>query len=232
MSTLIADLETDNLYPAVSKLHCLAIVEEKGEDPKLYVENIKEGLLRLYYADRVVFHNGCGYDEPTIQKFYPKFRCNMWDTLIASKLRYPERRRHSIESWGEPWGLEKIQNEDWSVYTELMGERCLGDIQIGLRLYRHLIKAMEGADWERAMELEMEVARIHVRQVVAGVDVDTEHAMRVINKIDKELGVIDTELLSKIPKKCRQKGVTIGKPFLKRSGGYRKSVVDWFGEEL
>ena len=231
MVTLVADLEANNLYPEVSKLHCLAIVDAETEESELYVDNLKEGLLRLYYADRVVFHNGCGYDEPTIQKFYPKFRCNMWDSLIASKLLYPERPRHSIESWGEPWGLEKVQNEDWSVYTEHMGTRCLGDIKIGLKLYKHLIRKMDGADWGEAMTLEMDVVRLHVKQVIAGVDVDTEHAKRVLRAIDEELMVIDSELLSGIPRRCVQKGVTISKPSLK-AGGYRKSVVDWFGGEL
>lgn len=231
MTTLVADLEANDLYPEVSKLHCLAIVDIDTEESLLYTDNLKEGLLRLYYADRVVFHGGCSYDEPTIQKFYPKFKCNMWDTLIASKLRYPERHRHSIESWGKPWGLVKVQNEDWSVYTEHMGSRCLGDIEIGLRLYRHLLDSMSGSNWGAAMDLEMDVARLHVKQVVNGIDVDTEHAEGVLKIIDEELSVLDTRLLRGIPRKCVKKGVTVDKPY-KKDGTFKKAVTQWFGGVL
>jgi len=230
--TLCFDIETNGLLSVEEpKIHCIATINIDTEEEKLYnPSEVYEGLKALYYADMIIGHNICGFDIPFIEMMYPRFHCNPWDTLVASRMLYPDRKGrapHSIESWGSIWGLEKIENEDWSVYTDLMGTRCLVDTRIGLKIYRRFINRMSGHDWERAMNLEMAIVRRHVKQVVAGVDIDVPHAKATVARLDEELEFISSSLVSLIPMKCKQVGATVRKPFIK-AGGFSAIVKRWF----
>ena len=227
--TLIADLEADNLYDKVTKLHCLAIMNNETKEGVLYgPSDIRKGLERLYHADRVVFHNGAGYDVPVIQKFYTKFKCKLYDTLVMSRLLDPERRLHSIKSYGIQFGLHKVEHEDWSVYSDEMGQRCLRDIEIGGKVY-DLVKAKAGAwDWTEARLMEQEIARMHLMQTVAGVTVDIEHTVKTVSDIDSDLLGIDIELNEKIPHHyVSAYSNPISLPF-KKDGSFRANVTNWF----
>ena len=93
MLTLVADIETDCLLPDMTTIWCLVIYDMLTDTTDSYTSSgIAEGVKRLNEADRVVFHNGIGFDHPALAKFGYHFDIEkIYDTLIASRLVDPLR---------------------------------------------------------------------------------------------------------------------------------------------
>src|SRR5271166_6454450 len=64
--------------------------------------------LHALKVNRWVGHNLLGYDVPVLRNLLAVDLCNCIDTLIISKLVNYSRKGHSIERYGEEFGLEKI----------------------------------------------------------------------------------------------------------------------------
>jgi len=137
MSSYIFDIETNNLYPKVSRIHCMVLADtDTGEVYRYNNESkgspsIDEGLARLSTADTIIGHNIIGFDLPCIQKlegWIPPTRVSVRDTLVLSRLMYTNmmekdivrsRRaseeefplkmagKHSLKSWGYRLGVLK-----------------------------------------------------------------------------------------------------------------------------
>jgi len=128
--TLIFDIESDNLYYDVTKVHCIRAyhVEEKTmlrfdkDTQPLFkgIQELNEGLL--------VGHNIVNYDIPALHKLYPKFNWKnrqVFDTMLMSKLVcadivitdlkllkegiLPSKLygSHSLKAWGYRLGFHK-----------------------------------------------------------------------------------------------------------------------------
>ena len=137
MSSYIFDIETNNLYPKVSRIHCMVLADtDTGEVYRYNNESkgspsIDEGLARLSTADTIIGHNIIGFDLPCIQKlegWLAPTRVSVRDTLVLSRLMYTNmmekdivrsRRaseeefplkmagKHSLKSWGYRLGVLK-----------------------------------------------------------------------------------------------------------------------------
>jgi DNA polymerase I len=116
MKILIADIETDGLLPTLTKCHCLAIKEWKSDAGTIVYADargyrpISEGISRLAGGDVLVFHNGIGFDAPAIVQLYGRGSIDVskvYDTMVTSRFRYPEKRSASLAYLGEELGFEK-----------------------------------------------------------------------------------------------------------------------------
>lgn len=196
MSCLYFDLEADNLLPGLSKIHCIVTEDLDTGEINAYYEDIYQGLLALYHADKIVGHNIISYDIPAIKKLFPRWKCKSYDdTFILSCLLRPLRPSHSIESYSK--GM-KVENEDWSCLTMNMLDRCVLDVKIGMNLYKSLLKEVN-EDWHSAIDLEYKVAENHVRQVEAGVDIDVPLVRSTIECLDAELEALSECINSVLP---------------------------------
>ena len=102
MSTLVFDLETNNLYPKVSRLHCMAITDlESGEsfifNNEMDTEGlpIQDGLEMLEQATIIIGHNIINYDLPVLKKlenWEPPASVQIRDTLVMSRLIHADIR--------------------------------------------------------------------------------------------------------------------------------------------
>ena len=64
----------------------------------------------------IVAHNGISFDFPILNRLWnTKIRLSqVFDTLILSRLLNPVRENgHSLDSWGERLGLNKIEFSDY-----------------------------------------------------------------------------------------------------------------------
>ncbi len=108
---VVFDIEADNLYSTVTKLHCIAL-KRIGIDKDVLLfdrENIKEGICILKSADRLIGHNIIQYDIPVIEKLYDiKLTTNVLDTINLSMICFPEYKQHGLEHWGQRLGFEKF----------------------------------------------------------------------------------------------------------------------------
>ena len=70
----------------------------------------------------------------------------MFDTLVLSRMLFPERKVHSLKSWGIELGILKgdygesgEEGEDvWEKYSDEMYKYCEQDVEVTVALYLYL----------------------------------------------------------------------------------------------
>ena len=161
MTTLVYDIEADNLLPGLTKLHCIVTrdIDDPIESYDRYhtPDGLRMGIWSLEKADRIIAHNQIGYDLEAISKLYPNFKRPPWervvDTLVLSRLAYPDRHGgHSLKAWAEYLSKrgdidvpEKYFISDWSNQSiEDYLTRCETDVMINIKVYEFLIRQMKG----------------------------------------------------------------------------------------
>lgn len=93
----------------------------------------------------LIGHNIITYDLPLL--FYgvkmPEVKAMIMDTRLLSQIRCPFRLHHSLESYGEQFGVPKVEvtEEQWREGDrELMLKRCVRDVKINTMVYRYLLE--------------------------------------------------------------------------------------------
>ena len=173
MKVLIADLEANGLLDTITRHWCLSIGDPLTDEVICYADQagykpMSEGFERLTKADRVVFHNGLGYDLHAINLFVPdhlklKFS-QVYDTLVISKMLFPDRRSHALAAWGVDLGFPKGDFNDFDKWHPAMATYCNQDVLVTMKVYRKLQKELIGwfkqkkVDWRPAVALEHKVA--------------------------------------------------------------------------
>lgn len=206
MQVLIADLEGNDLLPGLRNLWCLGVIDAKTKEEVLYADQpgyptIDEGLKRLQEADRVVFHNGLGYDYLALLKLYgrPLRFDQVWDSLIVSQMLCPERGSHALAAWGETFKFPKGDWKDFSAWHPEMGKYCLQDCRITLRIYRVLQSKLrkwldKGFDLRPAIEVEHKVGLVIRLQEQHGFRLDVKKAQELEVELRAELMELEDEL--------------------------------------
>ena len=228
MKTAVFDLEANGLHDATT-IWCIVIKDlGTGDVQKFGPSSIERGVRVLGSYDTLIGHNIIDFDSSLIGRLYSPLNCSLWDTLVCSRLLYPDRPDgHSLGAWGERLGRGKPAHEDWTQFTEEMMHRCVEDVEINTLLYHELHREMEGHDWTQALELEFNVQRIISEQARNGVLFDTNLAEKSIQELTAWIEEIDHELEEVTPSRTRRHGVDILEPF-KKDGSFKKVVVDWF----
>lgn len=155
---LVFDLEADGLQlEEVNNIWCICTQNlDTKETLDFDDENIEAGVAYLSKASQLIGANIIWYDLPVLRKLYSlSYKGSVVDTTILSRLSNPDRPRpfglpgevgpHSVEAWGYRFGqgYEKIKNEDWSLFTPLMFERCKRDVATTTRIYEELYKELK-----------------------------------------------------------------------------------------
>lgn len=202
--TLVFDIETDGLLDDVTKIHCIALkiggTEElySGSQIPIALEKIQR------WKGLVIGHNICSFDLPALKKLVPNFKLHseatIIDTLLLGCILDPEAGILSLENWGEKLGIEqKVQHEDWSVYTHGMGRRCQSDCRINEKAFQHLANKEHYALVAEALNLEQQVALIHASQSQYGVKFDIPKAIAFMKQLDKEKAQVEERVVKAGP---------------------------------
>jgi hypothetical protein len=152
------DLESDNLLPFCTKIH-VVVVKVYGREEYRVLHDAESLRKIIPHVSEVIMHNGLGFDlvvlfrlwgipfvvDPGGNDLWDGHPVRFTDTLHLSQFLNPDRLGgHSVEAWLERLGDEqKVQHEDWSVYTPEMLERCKSDTRGTERIYDALMKEME-----------------------------------------------------------------------------------------
>lgn len=232
MTTLIFDLEADNFYPALTKIHCIVTEDYDTGEIEAYYENEKQiyqGLLSLYNADKIVGHNIIGFDIPAIKKLYPRWKYkSLDDTFLLSCILNPLRLAHSIESYSNG---TKVANEDWTCLTHNMLDRCVIDTHVGTKIYRDFRKVLDSTDdYDDTIDLEYRTAINHLRQLDAGVDVDVPLVMSTLECLDAELEALSGCIKDRLPYRCIHDKSNYKKIFNK-DGSLNHHILTYFKGE-
>ena len=202
---LIADIETDGLLHQLTKVHCISIGTLDGT-VTLYADHpdyvpIRHGLARLRTADRIVMHNGVGFDYPALAMIYGDDvmdRNLIWDSLIVSRLVQPTGRRHGLAAWGEQLGFEKGNHEDWSQFSHLMAVYCDQDVAVTTKVYQHL-QTLIDYTLGSAIQLEHDFAWVIHLQEQHGFRLDVDAAQALAVEMRGEMVEIEAELQEIFP---------------------------------
>lgn len=149
-------------------------------------------------------HNLLGYDLPNLVRLNyldampPVELCV--DTLILSKLvNYSREGGHSLESYGEEFGLGKIKFSDWTKYSQEMEVYCVRDVDITHRVFDSFHGVLSDRRWDTAIHLE------HLFQLVvnglhnSGFAFNVSKAVVLLTKVTRELGELDVQIQSAFP---------------------------------
>ena len=232
MSKYILDLESDGLIPQMTKIHCIVLKDiDTGEiiscaDQPGY-RSLETALDYISEADLLVFHNGIKFDIPALKKIYSglelKPTCQFYDTLISSRLFWPELEpidrarwshiepkyigRHSLAAWGERLGVAKIKFTEnakkesaavniWAEWSASMQEYCIGDVEVSDALYKYMLS--QNPD-PRSLELEHEFAIVMSKQEQFGFPFNEKAAFALVNTLKAERSEIDEQLQEVFP---------------------------------
>ena len=217
---VIFDIETDNLYHKVTKLHCIALKRIGVDDEVLLFDDIvnpiSNGLDILYSADRLIGHNIIQYDIPVLEKLYNiKLTRNVLDTLNLSMICFPEYQKHGLEDWGTRLGFEKfnpvtgkeytdeewkerkkIKQTVWDNYTAEMGAYCKQDVRVTeLVLWKCNVDELD----PNVIKLSNDFSWIIADQVNNGCRIDKEGLEKLQAQIEVEEKRASEELLKQLP---------------------------------
>lgn len=235
MKTVIADTETNGLLDNVTKLHCVQIGDEDGDDAVLYGDSplcdepLENGLRRLESADRVVGHNWIGYDHWIGERFFPGRVAfdKVADTLTLARMAFITERNHSLAAWGMRVGHYKDDYKgDYQTFDEEFAKYSRQDIVVGRALWRKVKHAIEWGDG-KVYEIEAKAAFCTSLQEQYGFCFDVARAQELHATLAQEVADLTVQLRDTFPAFKREYtftpkvnnsklGYRKGEPFTKR----------------
>ena len=231
--TLILDIETDGLDP--TKIWCCAT----NLFGTVYDSETFKAQLAELDVQRIVAHNGIGFDYPVMSKLWDVdwSGYELMDSLVLSRLANPPREAgHSLRQWGARLGFPKGEHEDWSQLSPEMVKYCEQDVAVTVRVLECLQDELVGFS-EESVKLEHDVQRIIQQQVKNGWLIDPKHTNDLLallkeKKYELEETVQRTFLplpvfVKEVTPKVKKDG-TLSAVGLKFLGDQSENVAGWF----
>ena len=168
----------------------------------------------------LIMHNGLSFDAPVLNRIWKtKIRKQqVYDTLLVSRLFEPSRENgHSLESWGNTLGFQKIDYK--AVWQWLEGRReeykgesfnkphhgllstyCIRDVEVTEKLFHFLEAALKEKGFsEECVALEHDVAAIIHQQEQNGFKLDTIAATCLLTDVKGKLDRIYEQMQERWP---------------------------------
>jgi DNA polymerase I len=162
MKTVIFDTETNGIKD-YTKFHVGVFKDVKTKEVFIFRrvhEDASQLINFLRTVTGVIGHN-LNYDLRVIQHFtgldlwHLVTSGNAVDTLVVSRLvNYNQPGGHSLEAWGERFGMPKDTFSDFSEYSQELENRCIQDVLLTERLYNTLRVYLEDTLWKPSINLE------------------------------------------------------------------------------
>lgn len=175
-------------------------------------------------------HNLIEYDLPVLARLVgfviPPIE-RIHDTLILSRLiDYSRDGGHSIEDYGLEFGTPKGDFHDFSKYSQEMEDYCVRDVDICHKIYVKYAKYINNMEYRPAILLEHRfqlcVNSLHNN----GFSFNVTKATSLLSKIEKELEVLDKEILKAfLPRPQLVKEI---QPRLTQHGTLNKIDFKWY----
>jgi DNA polymerase-1 len=202
MKRLLIDIETNLKHDTI-----WCAVTQDIDTGEVIVHTTPERLKSVVKDyDLFVGHNIIGFDAPVLRQVWGvTLRPNqVHDTLMMSRLYNPiQYGGHSLKNWGRLMGNDKInfETEDFDGgLTEGMITYCKQDVALNVEVYKHLLtKLATWGDYEKALQLEHDVAVHITRQERNGFNFDLERATVLQAEVADRMANITDELQAVFP---------------------------------
>lgn len=230
--SIIYDIEADNLLDNITKVHC--ICWSFYDDDKVYTSYSVDEFYEAVPSDitTLVGHNSLGFDSIVLGMFATTKRSFIHiDTLVLSQMISPYRSSHSLESYAEEAGVAKIANQDWSVLTPNMLDRCINDVRLTKSILVSLLKKAStyNVDWSESILLEHSVATEVGLQSLRGCPINKELLYKRVAQLENLI----EELAQNVKQVLGTSTKNLGNhqaPF-KKTGGYKSFVESYWGSQ-
>jgi len=221
MKRLVYDLETNGLLYETTKIHCGTIYDLDTDKSYMYSDdesmvgrdgNINE-MIETLLGNTIIGHNIIKFDNMVIQKLHNinlTKECNCVDTLILSKLKYPDtmkldarrlamppklKGKHSLAAWGyRTKTMKDDYSGEWHTLNQEMFDYCRQDGIATAAIYRHFEE--QGFPPEEAIRLEQEFAHIIARQELHGVLFDVKAAQKLHVELEEAKLTMEQEVFN------------------------------------
>lgn len=149
-------------------------------------------------------HNFLDYDYPVIRNLLCITLTDVssisTDTLIISKMvDYSRPTGHSIEAYGEEFGLEKDKFSDYSKWSQELENRCERDVMICDLIYHKYNKIINDLNWHSSIALEHRFQLICNDLHTNGFGFDKQKASKLLTKVTEQIEELDKDILSAFP---------------------------------
>lgn len=229
--TVVLDIETNRLHnpDRIWLVVCkdlsdgtVSVFKEPDRQPK-------ELLDYLANTDRLVMHNGLGFDHPTLSRLVSGYKADVrsiFDTLVVSRLiNYNLPDGHSLDSWGERLGDKKGRVSSYDALTEELIAYCIQDVEVTTKLYNYLLEEIDLEQWQDAIDTEHITAHYCQQMHETGFAFDIEGATKVHGEIVNRLEKLDKEIIGAFkPKAVLLREIT---PVLTAHGTLHKKDFKW-----
>lgn len=211
---IIMDAESDGLLDTATQIHCVVFKNTENNRVQVFTQfNLNELPDFMNKCPALCGHNCIGYDFPLLKKILGyEYKGRVYDTLIMSRIFWPDKpgkAPHSVEVYGQEFGLAKVENEDWSVFTEHMLERCKIDVDIQHRIWDKIQNHIEelsvrdsritNASILNVFDLEFKVFDIIEQQARNGFAFNLPLAYELIERLNVSIKAIEDKLLPNMP---------------------------------
>lgn len=225
---LIFDTEATGLDVTQDRVHCIVARDfETGQTWEFRPNNLGEFAELSRKADKLCGHNCISYDVPILESNgianIPFGK--IIDTLVLSRLYYPDREKHSVEWWGEQLGYPKVEHEGWSTFSEDMLTRCRSDVEIQEKIYEKLLQERGDHDWRLSEKIEHRIQRILSQQEKNGWKFRVDRAKELVSWLEGEMERIESEIVPRLTQYYEYKG-ELKKPFV-QSGNLSANARKW-----
>lgn len=252
---IIGDLETDGLFPHVTKIHCGVFYDTDSDTfTKFTPENVKDIPTYLDTVKSLSMHNGVGFDFKVLKKVFNYTYTGVYiDTLLMSRLLWPDlenagyvkddgeyqgvKNPHGVESWGLRFGISKPEHEDWSVYTPEMLHRCTEDVRIQTALWQHIAKTVREFAirdsrtenrWQSIINMEQMAWGIIEKQADTGWMFDLQAAYQLEDELSTITKATEDRLIPLLPMKVVRLTENPTKATVK-NGSLSATAKQWLG---
>ena len=236
---VVADIECNGLLDELTKLHVLSCAYKdngswaiKSTDDPAKIQELVGNPDNI-----IVGHHFVGYDKPALIKLGYEFNAQVIDTLGLSWYLYNERLKHGLADWGEFFGVQKPEIEDWENLTyEDYRLRCVEDVKINTNLWVTMLSLLRDLyDGEEEMVVnvvkyftfKMECLRVQDENKIL---IDTVACQANLDKLEEIIAEKEAELISIMPRVPIKVKRTKPKSLYKKGPTKPKSVFNKKGE--
>ena len=207
---LCIDIETDALNNP-KKIWCICCKDIDKGDWYVFRNLTDDGkakaecLVLLSSATVLIGHNIVSFDLVVLKRLLG-FDYNIdlcLDTYILSKLIDYPRSGHSIEDYGLEFDLPKITFTDFSKWSEELELYCKRDVEIAERIVNKYHKYTSKHDHLRSIRTEHKLADICNSLHDNGFYFDGQRARKLLANVERELEVLDKDILTSFPPKYK-----------------------------
>ena len=169
----------------------------------------------------LIGHNIIAYDIPVLCRLVPQAvpyytalleENKTYDTLILSHLVDYPRPRHSIESYGEEFGIDKGKFNKWTdvslkdIHSVLFKELeiyCIRDVEITYKVYQKYYRYLKDTLHKDSIELEHKFQVICNELSTNGFKYNVRKSQELLKGITEELFTLDKEIEKAFPPKFK-----------------------------